>query len=152
MPCFDKPGRYKFLSPAAVDSFSSGLLWPFVCIVCMYCTGALYHVSSHGWLLNIWKVTTMTEKLSFEFYLIFINFNLDNPMRLVITILVTAVLDQDRRGKYALMRAYDNSTSLVSDYPQILSRVLKSPLGSIVVPHLQRNELRIKKFTEVKVM
>lgn len=41
---------------------------------------------------------------------------------------------------------------LVGDYPQITSRVLKSPLGSIVVPHLQRNELRIKKFTEVKVM
>ena len=42
-----------------------------------------------------------------------------HPMRLVTTILVTAVLDQDRRGKYALMRAYDNSTSLVGDYLQI---------------------------------
>lgn len=80
---------------------------------------ALDHVSSHGWLLNTWKVTAMTEKQSFEFYLIFINFNLDNPMRLVTTILVTAILDQDRRGKYALVRAYDNSTSLVGDYLQI---------------------------------
>ena len=126
MPCFDKFGRYELVSPAAVGSFSSGLFWPFVCIVCMYYIVmryteqiALYHVSSHGWLLNTWKVTTMTKKLSFEFYLIFINFNLDNPMRLVTTILVTAVLDQDRRGKYALMRAYDNSTSLVGDYLQI---------------------------------
>ena len=40
-------------------------------------------------------------------------------MRLVTTILVTAILDQDRRGKYALVRAYDNSASLVGDYLQI---------------------------------
>ena len=50
------------------------------------------------------------------------------------TVLDTAVLDQDRRGKDVLLRAYDNFTSLVGDCPQILlAESLNHPSVSTVL-------------------
>lgn len=52
------------------------------------------------------------------------------------TVWDTAILDQDRRGKDALLRAYDNFTSLVGDCPQILlAESLNHPSVSIVLPN-----------------
>lgn len=50
------------------------------------------------------------------------------------TVWDTAILDQDRAGKDALLRAYDNFTSLVGDCPQIvLAESLNHPSVSTVL-------------------